>query len=53
LFKEASFSFHLPGKQYEKADAQVLVAWKKEQHKRLEEAFSDPDTVILQKMRCS
>ena len=47
LFKEASFSFHLPGKQYEKADPEVVAAWKKEQHQRLEEAFSDPDTVIL------
>ncbi len=47
MFKKASFSFHLPGKQYEKADAEVVAAWKKEQHERLEEAFSDPDTVIL------
>ena len=47
LFKKASFSFHLPGKQYEKADAEVVAAWKKEQHQRLEEAFADPDTVIL------
>jgi len=47
LFKKALFSFHLPGKQSEKADAKVVAAWKKEQHQRLEEAFSDPDTVIL------
>ena len=47
LFKKASFSFHLPGKQYEKADAEVVAAWKKEQYQRLEEAFSDPDTVII------
>ena len=47
LFKKASFSFWVPGKQYEKADARVVAAWKKEQHPRLEEAFSDPDTVVL------
>jgi transposase len=47
MFKKSGFSFHLPGKQYEKADAEVVAAWKKEQHERLEEAFSDPDTVIL------
>ena len=47
LFKKASFSFHLPGKQYERADAEVVAAWKKEQHTHLEEAFSDPDTVVL------
>ena len=41
------FSFWLPGKQYEKADAEVVAAWKKEQHTRLDEAFSDPDTVVL------
>jgi len=47
LFKKASFSFHLPGKQYEKADAEMVAAWKKEQDECLSEAFSDPDTVIL------
>lgn len=47
LFKKASFSFHLPGKQYEKADAEVVAAWKKEQHARLKEAFCNPDVVIL------
>ena len=47
MFKKASFSFWLPGKQYEKADAEVVAAWKKEQHTRLEEAFSDPNTVVL------
>ena len=47
LFKKALFSFHLPGKQYEKADAEVVAAWKKEQRTHLEEAFSDPDTVVL------
>ena len=36
LFKKASFSFHLPGKQYEKADAEVVAKWKKEQYQRLE-----------------
>lgn len=29
LFKKASFSFHLPGKQYEKADAEVVAKWEK------------------------
>ena len=47
LFKKSSFSFHLPGKRYEKADAQVVAEWEKEQYPRLKEAFSDPDTVIL------
>lgn len=47
LFKESSFTFHLPGKQYEKADASKVAAWKKEQHSRLKEAMSDARTVVL------
>ncbi|CAG4899944.1 IS630 family transposase [Acidithrix sp. C25] len=47
LFRESKFSFHLPGKQYEKADPQAVAEWKDEQQERLKEAFSDPDTVIL------
>ena len=47
LFKKASFSFHLPGKKYEKADAEVVADWGKDHYERLKEAFSDPDTVIL------
>ena len=47
MFKKASFSFHLPGKKYEKADPEVVAEWKKEQQERLSKAFSDPDTVIL------
>ena len=47
IFKKSEFSFHLPGKQYEKADPEVVAKWEKEQHQRLEEAFCDSDTVIL------
>ena len=47
LFKKASFSFHLPGKKYEKADPKVVADWGKDHYERLKEAFSDPDTVIL------
>ena len=47
LFKKAFFSFHLPGKRYEKSHPKVVADWEKEQHAYLEEAFYDPDTVIL------
>ena len=47
LFRKSEFSFHLPGKRYEKADPEVVAAWKKEQHAYLEQAFFDPDAVIL------
>lgn len=47
LFREATFTFHLPGKKYEKADAAAVIIWKNEHNSRLKEAFADPYTVIL------
>ena len=47
LFKKASFSFHLPGRKYEKADPQVVAGWGKDHYEELKGAFGDPDVVIL------
>ena len=47
LFEEAKFSFHKPGQVYEKRDEAKVEAWKTEMKLKLEEAFPDPDTVIL------
>lgn len=47
LFRKASFSFHLPGRRYEKADATVVAEWEKDHYEEIKEAFSDPDVVIL------
>ncbi|MCL5076782.1 MAG: IS630 family transposase [Actinobacteria bacterium] len=49
LFKKASFSLHLPDKQYEKADPEIVAEWEKEQYQRISKAFSDPDTVVLRR----
>lgn len=50
LFKEAKFSFHCPGKSYEKTDPEKIDAWKKQQkdgRSMLQRAWRNPDTVIL------
>lgn len=50
LFKEARLSFHLPGKRYEKADAEKTDAWIKRQkdgRSRLMRAWNNPETVIF------
>lgn len=47
LFEEAKFSFHKPGKVYEKRDEERVKTWKEELKPKLEEAFKDHGTVIL------
>lgn len=47
LFEEAKFSFHKPGQVYEKRDEGKVQAWKTEIKPTLEEAFQDPNIVIL------
>jgi transposase len=47
LFKEAKFTFHKPGRVYEKRDESKVQAWQAEMKSRMVEAFEDPDTVIL------
>lgn len=47
IFKQASFSFHLPGKVYEKYDEEKTKKWRKEVKPLLNKAFKDKNTVIL------
>lgn len=47
LFEEAKFSFHKPGKVYEKRDETKVQIWKEETRPILEKAFKYPETVIL------
>lgn len=47
LFEEASFSFHKPGNVYEKRDEKKVEAWKEEMIPKIEEAYQDPNTVVL------
>lgn len=47
LFHEAKFSFHLPGKLYEKSDPAVKAAWAVNTKPILEQYWREPNTVIL------
>lgn len=50
LFREARLSFHLPGRRYERADAEKIDAWVKQQsdgRSRLMRAWNDPETVVF------
>jgi transposase len=47
LFEEAKFTFHKPGQVYEKRDEVKVEDWKTAIKPKLEEAFEDPDTIIL------
>ena len=47
LFHEANLSFHLPGKAYERSDAEVKAAWAAGTKPILQQYWREPDTVIL------
>ena len=47
LFKQVSFSFHLPGKVYEKHNEEKTKQWRKEMKPLLIKAFKDKNTVVL------
>ena len=47
LFEEAKYSFHKPGKVYEKRDEVKVEAWKDSVRPKIREAFKDPETAIL------
>jgi transposase len=47
LFKENRFSFHKPGKVYEKHDPEKTALWIEEVKPKLELAMTDNDTVVL------
>ena len=47
LFEEAKLSFHKPGQVYEKRDEGKVEVWKTETKPKVEEAFQDPETIIL------
>lgn len=47
LFREANFSWHYPGKSYEKADPEAKEAWVKQTKPILNTYWSDTNTVIL------
>jgi transposase len=47
LFKENKFTFHKPGRVYEKYDPIRVALWQEEMKPILEKAWSEKDTVIL------
>ena len=47
LFKENKFSFHKPGKVYEKHDPERTAKWREETKPKLKQAMGDEDTVVL------
>jgi transposase len=47
LFKKAEFSYHKPEKKYQRRDEKEVAQWEKDTKPILEEAWKDPNTVIL------
>lgn len=47
LFREAKFTYHKPGRVYERRDPEAVEIWKKEVLPRVLEAWKDPNIVIL------
>lgn len=47
LFKESKFSFHKPGRVYEKHDPIKVAEWRSQLKPKLEQALLDKETVIL------
>jgi len=47
IFKEAKFTYHKPGRVYQKHDEKKAALWREEMRKRIQEAREDDATVIL------
>lgn len=47
IFKQAKFTFHKPGRVYERRNEQEVQEWRNQATKRIEEAWHDRDTVII------
>ncbi len=47
IFKRVKFTFHKPGRVYEKSDPAREQAWIKEHRDEIEQALDDPNTVVL------
>ena len=47
LFREAKFTYHKPGRVYERRDPVAVETWKKETLPILKKAWRDPNVVIL------
>lgn len=47
VFKEAKFTYHKPGRVYEKQNPEEVARWQKETKPKIEKAFKDKNTIIL------
>lgn len=47
IFKRAKFTYHKPGRVYQKHDEEKVKQWRKETIPKVKEAWKDADTVIL------
>lgn len=47
VFREAKFTYHKPGRVYERRNQAAVEAWKKEVFPLVKKAWDDPDTIIL------
>ena len=47
LFKKAKFSFHKPGRVYEKKDYEITEKWRKSVKKQIKKVWTDENVVIL------
>lgn len=47
LFKQAKFTYHKPGRVYEKRNEQEVKEWRKETKIKVKQALEQPQTVIL------
>jgi len=47
IFKEARFTFHKPGRVYEKHNEEEVAKWKKENEPKIFEALDDNKTIVL------
>ncbi|OGY76558.1 MAG: hypothetical protein A2240_03835 [Candidatus Jacksonbacteria bacterium RIFOXYA2_FULL_43_12] len=47
IFRQAKFSYHKPGREYERRDEQEVQEWRKQAQKRIKQAWEEEDTVIL------
>lgn len=47
IFKRVKFTYHKPGRVWEKQNLETIRKWKKDNRPKLKKAWNDPDTVIL------
>lgn len=47
IFKQAKFTFHKPGRVYEKHNDQEIAEWKEKHEQQIFRAMDSPDTIVL------